>query len=74
VRMPGFTIALSCVGFDIDQEELGILILRKMTPRGMGVQLTKTPGNRFMSFAVKVLASKHQYMMFVQCLSQLQGG
>jgi len=72
--MPGLTITLSCIGFDIDQEELRILVLRKMTPRGMNVQLTKASGNRFMSFAVKVLASKHQYMMFVQCLSQLQGG
>ena len=72
--MPGFTITLSCIGFDIDQKELRILVLRKMTPRGMNVQLTKASGNRFMSFAVKMLASKHQHMMFVQCLSQLRGG
>ena len=72
--MPGFTIALSCVGFDIDQEELRILALREMTPRGMNVQLTKAPGDRFMIFAVKMLASKHQHMVSVQCLSQLRGG
>ena len=72
--MPGFTIALLCVGFDIDQEELRILVLREMTPRRMNVQLTKAPGNRFMSFAVKMLASKHQHMVFVECLSKLRGG